>query len=258
METPFMGLQMLFEAAGKSGCLKYKSGPHLINCWNIWCRKKHWIATDSHPDGQPSGGAARSRRPRFAFWTRTLAVKSDLVASYFVASHFVLFPLIFKWYLFHFFCFRQPADLFNKKNRKKLKELKNLISSYVAGFPCTPFSTLHTDSTLLGDSNSQQMFQVLGNIKSTQPAEPKLHLTVMFLLNHVVLENCTCANMFPPKGSPAKLRWPSWRMSWASYEWPMMWEESLIVICRGILDVWWCDIQISSGVLMFAQRCCAM
>lgn len=40
---------------------------------------------------------------------------------------------------------------------------------YAAGFPCTPFSVLHGDSALLGDSEAAQLFEVIRRLKLMQP-----------------------------------------------------------------------------------------
>ena len=40
---------------------------------------------------------------------------------------------------------------------------------YAAGFPCTPFSVLHGDSALLGDSEAAQLFEVIRRLKLLQP-----------------------------------------------------------------------------------------
>lgn len=44
------------------------------------------------------------------------------------------------------------------------------VALYAAGFPCTPFSALHSFSKLLEDKNAQQMWKCLQNIKESKPA----------------------------------------------------------------------------------------
>lgn len=46
---------------------------------------------------------------------------------------------------------------------------------YCVGFPCTPFSMLHTNTTLLDDPNSRQMYKTLSNIKLQKPPVPQLN-----------------------------------------------------------------------------------
>lgn len=43
------------------------------------------------------------------------------------------------------------------------------VALYVAGFPCTPYSTLGLGE-MLADKNARQLFRVIGNMKEMQPA----------------------------------------------------------------------------------------
>ena len=45
------------------------------------------------------------------------------------------------------------------------------VQLYCAGFPCTPFSTLNTATSLLADRNSRQLFAVISRIKLSKPKE---------------------------------------------------------------------------------------
>lgn len=41
---------------------------------------------------------------------------------------------------------------------------------YTAGFPCTPFSYLHSNSSMLADKNARQFYQVVEDIKESNPS----------------------------------------------------------------------------------------
>lgn len=58
------------------------------------------------------------------------------------------------------------------------------IALYTAGFPCTPFSCSNSGSAMLGDANSQQMWQCLENIKKMRPAATPLHFRCFLQLSH--------------------------------------------------------------------------
>ena len=44
------------------------------------------------------------------------------------------------------------------------------VGFYAAGFPCTPYSLLHSQSALLGDPAAKPMWQCIRNVKRCQPA----------------------------------------------------------------------------------------
>ena len=44
------------------------------------------------------------------------------------------------------------------------------MALYAAGFPCTPYSLLHWQSSLLEDDNVRQLWKILKNIVERQPA----------------------------------------------------------------------------------------
>lgn len=54
------------------------------------------------------------------------------------------------------------------------------VAIYGAGFPCTPFSSLHTSTALLEDKNARQLYQVIENIRLIEPAET-CHATISFV-----------------------------------------------------------------------------
>lgn len=97
-----------------------------------------------------------------------------------------------------------------------VNDLRGRIALYTAGFPCTPFSCLHSGSAMLGDANSRQMWQCLNNIKVMRPAATSLHFRCF-----TVVIIC--------RGSP-RLKWfVPWSLETISCNWDLLaWK------CAGI------------------------
>jgi site-specific DNA-cytosine methylase len=68
--------------------------------------------------------------------------------------------------------FRNGHDMF----KQDVKKLKGNLCLYAAGYPCTPFSCLHSHSEMLEDRNARQMWKCVENIAETQPAATHPHI----------------------------------------------------------------------------------
>lgn len=81
-----------------------------------------------------------------------------------------------------------PAELFlvmrlaDDVLTKDVSHLRNKICAYCCGFPCTPYSFLHTGTSLLQDANCQQLFQIVRNCKRMLPAVSGLHINFLQVL----------------------------------------------------------------------------
>ena len=56
------------------------------------------------------------------------------------------------------------------------------VCLYITGFPCTTFSSLHWNTSLLGDVNSKQLFKTIRNIRQMRPFDTCLGIVCMHSL----------------------------------------------------------------------------
>ncbi|CAL1131717.1 unnamed protein product [Cladocopium goreaui] len=62
---------------------------------------------------------------------------------------------------------QSKSDIF-QKDTWQFRQSK--VGIYAAGFPCTPFSSLHFDTSLLGEEQAKPMWETIRRIKSLRPA----------------------------------------------------------------------------------------
>lgn len=84
---------------------------------------------------------------------------------------------------------RKSRDLF----QHDVSGLDREVALYTAGFPCTPYSCLHSHSEMLEDKNSGQMWRCIDNISIMKPAVTplKIHVSTFsqcFVLFHLVIK----------------------------------------------------------------------
>ena len=60
---------------------------------------------------------------------------------------------------------RKSRDIF----KQRVDVLYRKIALYTAGFPCQPYSCLHSHSEMLNDGNAQQLWRCLDNIATIKP-----------------------------------------------------------------------------------------
>ena len=96
------------------------------------------------------------------------------------------------------------------------------VSLYCAGFPCTPFSTLNTATSLLADRNSRQLFAVISRIKLSKPKETQHnHANRHVEIRWFSFESIVYISFLDPiLWFPRSICSRTW---WDSREWSVLW-----------------------------------